>query len=397
MKRRLLTWLILLCLCLQTAACAEREPLLRAGGSFCYAISADGVIWGWGDGRSGQLGNGSKRLQLWPAHAANGLDGNDVLDIQCGNVAALFLMKDGTLRTCGFNNYFQQGSKKAGDKYSHVTEPIAIEGLTDIVQIACGYGHCLARTADGHVWAWGRNTLGQVGVGTRNNVPEPTLLKLENIIDIQCGGHFSLVMDSEHRLWGWGENENWQLGAVGRTNKPVTEPVLLPVNESHRFEQIAAGGSACYGIDADGVLWAWGRNDFYQLGRQDAGKRSPEAVRVGLPEGVRVTGISAYNVCQMAQLENGQIWQWGGSYEGQLGIGSNPSRSLPVDCTPKMGDAERMAVSSLCSYLMLTDGRVIASGYNKYGQTGTDINNRNDVLRWSHNGLNLLTATFEGP
>ena len=368
-------------------------PILSAGGSFCLAVTAEGDIWGWGDGRQGQLGNGNNQCVYYPQAGAFGLDGKEIADIQCGNVAALFLMKDGTVWTTGYNNYGQQGSKTAG---THVFKPIQVPGLENIVQVACGFGQCMARTADGHVWIWGRNNLGQAGDASRKNVLSPVLMELENIMDVQCGGKFCLAMDASGDIWGWGENENRQLGDVSRNGNPVRAPIKLPV--SGRFVRIACGGSAAYGIDEDGTCWAWGRNDYWQLGRSDAGKYSAQPVRVGLPEGAVVTDIRAYNVCTMVKLDNGEIWQWGGTYEGQLGLGYNAWRTLPMNCTP-FEDAviTRMAVSSLCSYLMTEDGRVFAAGYNKYGQTGTDIRNRNDVLTWADNGLNLITGEFMGP
>ena len=41
-------------------------------------------------------------------------------------MAALFLMKDGTVYTCGYNNYGQQGSKAVG---THAFKPVQIQGL----------------------------------------------------------------------------------------------------------------------------------------------------------------------------------------------------------------------------------------------------------------------------
>lgn len=41
------------------------------------------------------------------------------------------------------------------------------------VQIVSGYGHCLALTDEGLLYAWGANTYGQLGTGNKNNHLSP--------------------------------------------------------------------------------------------------------------------------------------------------------------------------------------------------------------------------------
>lgn len=40
-------------------------------------------------------------------------------------------------------------------------------------QIVSGYGHCLALTDKGLLYAWGANTYGQLGTGTKSNHLSP--------------------------------------------------------------------------------------------------------------------------------------------------------------------------------------------------------------------------------
>jgi len=72
------------------AACAQAEALLRNGGSFVLVVREDGKIVGWGDNRRGQLGTTPTKLLLSPQYAADGIDGNSLRDIQCGNENTLF-------------------------------------------------------------------------------------------------------------------------------------------------------------------------------------------------------------------------------------------------------------------------------------------------------------------
>ena len=112
MKRK--GFLLILMLLLTLTCTALAEPLVRAGGSFGIAVDAQGGVWGWGDNANGQLGNGNNKRVYLPKAAAVGLNGTQIVDVQCGNVNTLFLMQDGTVYTCGYNNYGQQGLPEGG-------------------------------------------------------------------------------------------------------------------------------------------------------------------------------------------------------------------------------------------------------------------------------------------
>jgi alpha-tubulin suppressor-like RCC1 family protein len=43
-------------------------------------------------------------------------------------------------------------------------------------QIVCGYGHVLALTDEGEIYAWGSNNYGQLGNGTKTNKLIPSLI-----------------------------------------------------------------------------------------------------------------------------------------------------------------------------------------------------------------------------
>ena len=367
---------------------ASAEVLLRAGGSFGFAVDAKGVIWGWGDNTKGQLGNGSKKRQYQPAPAGLGLDGSQIADIQCGNENTLFLMKDGTVYTSGPNNSGQQG---VADAPSYVYEPIRVEGLENIVQIATGFGQCLARTADGQVYAWGRNNLGQAGIGKKGNVKTPVLLDLAGIVDIQCGGKFCMAMDADGNIWGWGDNESGQLLEASKGGA-VTSPTLLSI--SGRFTKVACGGSTAFGLDAAGVLWAWGKNDYGQMGTDDVRQSSSEPVRVELPEGLEITQIHAYNAHSAVVTAEGQVYQWGRTYSGQLGNGTRPTRSLPTLACPEEAPVVEAATGSSCTYVLLTDGTIRTSGYSEVGQTGAFPTSKGYISTWQNPGLNLYEGTW---
>ncbi len=391
MKALVLVILLLFGCVFSTPANADLPLLIRAGGSFGYARSAEGTIWVWGDNGRGQLGTGNTARVRTPVPGAYGIDGNEVLDIACGNIAVLFLMKDGSVYTCGANNYGQQGQ---GDNQSFIKIPTHIPYLQNITKIACGFGQCLALDKDGHVWSWGRNSNGQIGNGTKKSQNQPVMLSLSNIVDIQCGGKFCMAMDSEGNIYGWGDNEFGQLLDASRGSN-ILSPTLLSI--SGLYTQIACGGDTAFGVDSEGILWAWGRNDYLQLGTVRAKGYSNVPLQVQFPESVVTKEIKAYNAHSAAISDDGGLWQWGSVYHGQMGIGKQPSRSVPIAASPESNVID-CAVGSLQSYVLLDDGTLLSAGCNEYSQTGA-FKHRTDyyVLSWEDTGLNLNTGLWMDP
>ena len=56
------------------------------------------------------------------------------------------------------------------------TNPCRVSALHDVcvAQIVCGYAHTMALTDEGLLYAWGANSYGQLGTGTKANLVTPT-------------------------------------------------------------------------------------------------------------------------------------------------------------------------------------------------------------------------------
>lgn len=382
---------VLLTLTAASALAEEITPILRMGGSFAFGVDRDGTIWGWGDNRAGQIGYERKALIGEPVEAAQGLNGKDILDIQCGNENSLYLLKDGTVYASGSNSHGQLGNAKVKN---HTNVPTKIEKLQRIVAIDSGFGQSLALDADGHVWAWGKNHVGQVGDGTRVTAAEPVMLALENIVQIGCGGKYCIAMDKDGVVYTWGENDYGQLGFETRKGFCET-PTALDLG-SYGFVSVTAGGDTAYAIDGEGHVWAWGRNELYQCGTDAVEKINYTPVRAMIPDDVKIDRVIGYNSHTMAIADNGDLYLWGNTDSGQRGVGKKTLKSLPSVVMQNVADA---SPGSLACMLMLKDGTVWGTGLNKYGQCGVRFSyNRKTMLsEWTDTGLNLNEATWARP
>ncbi|MHA7270761.1 hypothetical protein [Arthrobacter sp. HLT1-20] len=79
------------------------------------------------------------------------------------------------------------------------------------------------------------------------------------------------------------------------------------------FVQTSATGSQTVALAADGSLWAWGDNFYGQLGDGTQDSRSePVRVVANWPAGVVMKSVSSGNYHSVALASDGSVWSWGG-------------------------------------------------------------------------------------
>lgn len=93
--------------------------------------------------------------------------------------------------------------------------PQKVQGLHNIIQVACGDSHTLALDEEGTVFAFGQNSYGQLGSGIDwDDYLEPLKLKFPEKIDyIACGNSSSAAITESGVLytWGWGKITNFKI------------------------------------------------------------------------------------------------------------------------------------------------------------------------------------------
>ena len=107
---------------------------------------------------------------------------------------------------------------------------------------------------------------------------------------LQLGSATPAAAGTARHVWAWGSNSRGELG-VG-TTMDVPSPVNGPAVGAP-FMRISSGdGGSTYGITSDGTAWSWGGNNLGQLGNgTTTGSAVP--VPISVPSGVRFTRVSA--------------------------------------------------------------------------------------------------------
>ncbi|CDF41037.1 unnamed protein product [Chondrus crispus] len=257
--------------------------------------------------------------------------------------------------------------------------------------------------AESTVWTWGRAKnyrLGRAFVGTDARVPEK-VSGFEGVAVKQaaCGGGHTAVVLADNRLFVFGYSQYGQLGLGDRTDmsdptqvfliapaQTAAPPLHRGADRAHaaegqrRIEQnnaeslpvadVYCGRYHTIARTTTGLVFTWGGGKNGRLGHGDEKIRAqPTCVeRLMRHEAVAVTAGYHNNLVLTA---DGDVWSWGWGAHGQLGLGDTKDRDVPTVIT----ELSQEGVSSLScgdrhSFAITKDGRVFGWGSNEFGQLG---------------------------
>jgi alpha-tubulin suppressor-like RCC1 family protein len=249
-----------------------------------------------------------------------------------------FVIDDnGMLYGWGRNDLGQVGNGTMAVEPPAVTQPFGIappQGATGWRRVSAGWGHTLGLANDDQLYACGFNGSGRLGTGRSTNELAPTRVALPTDVtgwsDVAAGGGHSLAIGSDGKVYAWGANDWGQLGigAAGSPGSDVPVPVNLP-EELGGWKAVAAGSAHSVALSQSGELCFWGRNVFGQPKGPDV-ISSKAPTRIPAPSGAtKWRKIGAGYNHSFAIADNGKLYAWGANNDGQLGIGSIQSSDSP--------------------------------------------------------------------
>lgn len=327
---------------------------ISAGENHGLARRDDGSVWGWGGGWVGQLGDGNSFDSSTPVQVKNS-SGVGMLtginNVAAGSAHSIALQNNGTVWAWGYNYYGQLGDGGNSNRNLpvQVKNSSGAGALGGVIAVAAGGFHSLALAANGTVWAWGYNDIGQLGDGSNLSSNKPVQVKdqsgtapLSGIIAIAAGNSFSLALKNDGTVWGWGGNWGGQLG--NGTSAASQLPSMAIISGISAMD---AGASFSLGLESDGAVWSWGGNESGQLGSGRLDSSVLPTILTGLPG---VASISAGGDHALALEPDGVLWAWGSNESGQHGDGISETLDLTTfsshTITPSAGPGGTISPAS---------------------------------------------------
>lgn len=187
---------------------------------------------------------------------------------------------------------------------------------------------------------------------------------LASVTATAAGAYHVLALRSDGTVWAWGENQYGQLG-LGTSGSAVTTPTQIPGLTG--VTAIASGPTAYHSlaIKGDGTLWAWGWNFDGQLGN---GTTTNSATPVQVAGLSGVVAAAAGEDFSLAVTADGTVWGWG--YNGDGELGANPYQPATPVAVPGVAGATAVAAGASHALALLNDGTVWSWGDNSFGQLG---------------------------
>jgi alpha-tubulin suppressor-like RCC1 family protein len=256
-----------------------------------FAIDTNGNVWAWGYNNGGEFCLGNTHRQLTPVE----LPFTDVTALAGAGSHATY-DAGGTLYACGNNQYGELGDGSTQTSTTPV-EVTALAGQT-VTSLVASWADSGALLSNGDYYDWGFDDQGELGNGTTFKASDvPVQVSLPGpVAQVAQGGSDdgngqTLVMLSSGSLYAWGCDSMYQLGDGQTTNEKSPEQIFAPSGVT--YQTLASGGSTSYAITTTGAVYAWGANSTGQVGN---GQRTPAQtpVEVWPPAGQPgATSISA--------------------------------------------------------------------------------------------------------
>ena len=237
-----------------------------AGVSHTTALKNDGTLWAWGGNSIGQLGNNDGALASQSSPIQIGTSSWNA--VYAGYNYTYALSSNGLLYGWGSNANNQLVGLTYTPGLNNASSPVQVGTSTWNLAIA-GQSMTMAIRTDNTLWGWGYGISGVLGINNNVNYSSPTQIGTNSWLSIATGAAYTIATDSTSKLYGWGTNAVGQLGAPFGYNFTYGGNAFSPIQVgTSSWSAVAAAPTASHtaAIRSDGTLFMWGNNAVGQLG-----------------------------------------------------------------------------------------------------------------------------------
>jgi len=310
------------------------------------------------------------------------------------------MMEDGTLRWWGVGgNYMSGRGNEVYDRSYPIQTPM-YKNSPKFKSYTHDYSELVfAIDENDEVWTWGYQTDGEAGIGntstgtikvpryisgdSNNSIYGKRIKKIIQGVGNYSDNKITVMLDTDGDLHISGYNGHGQLAGLTNTGyfqelTGITEEIVdVKVGRNNQSHILA--------LTVDGEVYAWGHNEYGQLGHGTSGTgvfATLTKIQYFIDNSITIAKIHVGGESSFAIDTNGELYSWGYNGYGNLGRNgttTNAATYVPASCLSGVAEvfARGQAGDYETSHAIKTDGSVWSCGSNNYGSLGVDESTTN--------------------
>mmetsp|Transcript_14203 Transcript_14203/g.20993 ORF Transcript_14203/g.20993 Transcript_14203/m.20993 type:complete len:523 (-) Transcript_14203:27-1595(-) len=196
--------------------------------------------------------------------------------------------KSGTVLFCGGSDWEKLGTSKSTEN-GNLFQFHKMSFKTRIVSVHCGplACHCVVIDDCGDAYSWGKNNMGQCGVGSKSAViAKPTKIspkKKSSFISASCGKFHTLLLAKGGNVYSFGCGSSGQLG-IGKVlseKNPALSPNLVNLPKNEKGKVVCCGALFSVILSERGKIYSFGHPEYGQLGNGTNGQYIQSSKKIG--------------------------------------------------------------------------------------------------------------------
>ena len=379
---------------LDTEIFAVWEEKIQMFGEYSNAFVMKGQkLYATGENGNGQLGLGHynvvKKFTLVPKER---YFNKNIKQIAPAKISTLMLTSDNELYAVGANDKGQLGLGYSGEdilNWTHIPKSSYNNEMIKEI-FAIGVKTFAFVTENNKIYTWGLNEKELIGAGDDNydniyNKPtqiSPTLFDNKQIKKIIISTGHGAIITADDSLYLWGANDSYEF--ILKDKLYYSKPTLIPSSnyDNKVIKDVVLSSSHVFYIMQDGTIYAAGFNADGRMGVGNEASLLVNKCILTLLDYLQYTnnkGIVKIH-SKMAgthfYTEDGKIyyagaWLGGGQgHSNMLGNNFNVPTLLNHNVLGVSNTIVDTRIIYFSSFVLTSDGTVLAAGKNDYGQLG---------------------------
>jgi len=193
---------------------------------------------------------------------------------------------------------------------------------------------------------------------------------------VACGHNCTFVVTQQGALFAFGKGSNGQLGLASKDDQAEPTLVASATLLDSPVCMVAAGEKHGFCLTTTGSLFSWGSGILGQLGHGDyVCKTRPTELGKQICAGAKIQMVSCGQRHTMVLTDIGSVWTCGDGFKGKLGHGDVTNHCtfvqvLSTGCNAMMPCVSMVVAGLDHSVALASDGRVFSWGCALEGKLG---------------------------